>query len=312
MSDKTTIVFLGSPDFACSFLDKLSRDSRFEVLAAITQEDKPSGRKKILTPTPVKKLALSLGIPVFQPPRLNKDLELIEHLRVLNPDFLLVVAYGQIVSQKVLDLPKIKAINVHGSLLPAYRGASPIEQSLLNGDSETGLSIMEMVLMMDAGPVFTTIRQQILPTDNDLTLRQKLSEKGSSALPDILMQIKTGQLQGQPQDQSKVTFCQKINKTDGLIDPLTQTARQIFNRYRAFILWPGIFLNFQGKQLKLLSLQPAADNLPAPSPGKFHSIENRLYLGCLEGTLEILSLQLEGKTAQNTEIFLRGNRHLFD
>jgi len=309
MSDQITIVFLGSPAFSCPFLQALAADPRFHVQAVITQEDKPSGRKKILTPTPVKKLALDLGLPVFQPHRLNKDSELIEWLARQSPDFLLTVAYGQLISQKVLDLPKIAPLNVHGSILPAYRGASPLEQSLLNGDRETGLSIMQMVLEMDAGPVYSTIRETILPEDNDITLRQKLAEKGSRQLPDLLMQISKGQLKAYPQDSSAASYCQKISKSDGLIDPSTQSAEQIYNRFRAFIAWPGTYLMLDNRQLKLLDIKLAVGQ-PVES-GQFLVAGQRLFLGCQIGSIEINKLQLEGKKAQSSSEFLRGNSRLF-
>ena len=309
MPDKTTLIFLGTPEFSCPFLEQLARDERFEVLAVITQEDKPQGRKKILTPTPVKTTAERLGLKVFQPIRLNKDQELIYQLKQMSADFLLVIAYGQILSSNVLALPKIKPINVHGSILPQYRGASPIEQALLNGDNETGLSIMEMVPAMDAGPVYSFIRSQIAPDDTDLTLRQKLAHLGSLQLPDILLSIKNGKLQAIEQEEAQATFCSKITREQGQITPATQTADEIYNTWRAFYPWPGIFLNLKGKNLKLINIKPALSETIAP--GKFQIEQNRLFMGCNEGTIEILQLQMEGKTIQDSKTFLGGNRQFF-
>jgi methionyl-tRNA formyltransferase len=310
MSDKTTIVFLGSPVFACPFLAELAGDDRFEVQAVITQEDKPSGRKMILTPTPVKTMALQLGIEVFQPAKLNKDQTLIAHLTALKPDFLVVVAYGQILSQKILDIPGIKAINVHGSILPKYRGASPIEQSILNNDTVTGLSIMEMVLKMDAGAVYSVIPEPIAPHEDSQTLRLKLAALGHKALPEILLKIQNQQLTPVPQDENQATYCQKITKSDGLCNPLTESAAEIYTKYRAFIIWPGIYISVKGKKLKLLDVIPSPEGSAAP--GSFLIDNDKILLGCREGNLLVRQLQLEGKKAQSAKDFLTGNRHLLD
>lgn len=309
MADKTTLIFLGTPEFSCPFLEQLARDERFQILGVITQEDKPQGRKKVLTSPPVKVSSLKYGLEVFQPVKLNKDQLLIDKLRQLAPDFLLVIAYGQILNSKVLAIPKIKPINVHGSILPKYRGASPIEQSLLNGDTETGLSIMEMALEMDAGAVYTVIRSSIASDDTDTGLRQKLSQIGAKELPDILLAIKAGEIQSKPQNEALTTFCTKITKKDGQISPSEQTATEIYNRWRAFFPWPGIFLNIQEKQIKLIKIKPAP---PRPlAPGQFQIGPDCLYLGCKEGCLEILELQIESKKTQDVKTFLSGNRHYF-
>jgi methionyl-tRNA formyltransferase len=262
MPDKTTIVFLGSPAFSCPFLAKLVTDDRFDLQAVITQEDKPSGRQMMLTPTPVKVLAGELHLPLFQPHKLNRDKDLIEYLKKLKPDFLVVVAYGQILNQTVLDIPSVKPVNVHGSILPKYRGASPIEQALLNDDRETGLSIMEMVLKMDAGGVYSHLPVKIEPDQDSYSLRLKLAELGSTALPDLLIRIKNRQLTAFPQNEDQATYCQKIIKIDGLCNPLLESSSQIYNKFRAFKIWPGIYLSLNGKSLKLLEISPT----PGPNP----------------------------------------------
>jgi methionyl-tRNA formyltransferase len=307
MPDQTTIVFLGSPGFACPFLETLAADPRFLIQAVISQEDKPAGRKKILTPTPVKALAQQLNLPVFTPEKLNRDELLLEKIKKLKPDFLLVVAYGQILNQRVLNLPSIKSINVHGSILPKYRGASPIEQALLAGDRETGLSIMEMSLKMDTGAVYTVIRENIQPDDNNQTLRQRLSAKGAAEIGEILLKIKEGKLSAAPQDDSQASYCQKISKTDGLINPLEQTASAVYNRFRAFWGWPGIYLHHRSKSIKLLEIKTIDRTI---TPGQFEIIDNQIFLGCREGSIQILQLQPEGKNPQTAEVFLRGNLHL--
>jgi methionyl-tRNA formyltransferase len=309
MSEKINIVFLGTPEFACPFLEKLATDSRFQVKAVITQEDKPVGRKKLLTPSPIKELSQKLNLPLFQPIKLNKDLDLLSNLEKIAPDFLVVVAYGQILSNKVLQIPRIKAINVHGSILPKYRGASPIEQALLNGDSITGLSIMEMVKAMDAGPIYQILELPIADNDNNQSLRKKLSEFGASQLPDLLIQIKKGELSAIPQNETLTSYCKKINKEDGNVNPTQQTAQEIINHWKAYSIWPGIFLKQKEKTLKLIQIE--LNNTISPTPGNFEIINNQLFLGTKKGTLEIKTLQLEGKTIQDTKSFLSGNKQLF-
>ena len=310
MSEQTSIVFLGTPEFSTSFLEQLAQDDRFKILAVITQQDQPQGRKKILTPPPIKLTAQKHHLEIYQPPKLNKDSELLEKLKQLKPDFLLVIAYGQILSNEVLNIPEIKPINVHGSILPKYRGASPIEQSLLNGDTKTGLSIMEMVKEMDAGAVYTVIESPIDEHDTNQTLRNKLATLGSAKLPEILLSIKNNQLLSHPQNEQEATFCHKITRLDGLINPIEQSATEIYNRWRAFNPWPGIFMSIGDKQMKFLNIQISTTN--NISSGRFLIDGNRLYLGCKTNSLEILEIQVEGKTPQTVKSFLSGNRHYFE
>lgn len=310
MIDKTTVIFLGTPEFSCNFLEKLTTHSDFEVIGVITQEDKPTGRKKIITPPPVKITAERLGIKVFQPHRLNKDSDLLNTLKKLSPDFFVVVAYGQIISKEVLEIPKIAPINVHGSILPDYRGASPIQQSLRSGDTQTGLSIMKMDEGMDTGPVYKVIPIEIAPDDTDATLRKKMSSLGAPLLPDILLNIKKGNLTATEQDSSKATYCGKIEKADGLIDPLNMTSQEIFNKWRAFVIWPGIYMYLHDKKIQLFDIIPV--NAPTITPGKFFITKNQIFMGCKHGTIEIKTLQLEGKSQQSADSFLSGRKQLFD
>lgn len=308
MTDKTTVVFLGTPEFSCNFLEKLAHHPDFEVIGVITQEDKPMGRKKLMTSPPVKIAADTLNLTVFQPTRLNKDTNLITQLKKLAPDYFVVVAYGQIISKEVLEIPKIAPINVHGSILPDYRGASPIQQSLLNGDKQTGLSIMKMDVGMDTGPVYKTIPLEILPDDTDLSLRNKLSSIGSELLPEILLDIKKGVLKAHEQDSSKATYCGKIEKEDGLIDPFNMTSIEVYNKWRAFIIWPGIYIYLNNKKIQLLDISPISNmNI---SPGEFETTKNQIFMGCKNGVIGIKKLQLEGKSAQNANVFLSGNKQL--
>lgn len=301
------IVFLGTPDIACPFLEKLATDSRFEVQAVITQEDKKVGRKQLLTPPPIKNTATRLGLPVYQTPKLNKDTPLIEMLQKLAPDFLIVVAFGQILSSKILELPRIKPINVHGSTLPAYRGATPIEQALLNGDTATGLSVMEMDKTMDTGPIYEYYDLPIAPEDNDSTLRIKLAALGAPKLPDTLCKIADGSLKSTPQIEEKATYCAKIVKENGEIHPESETAEQIINKFRAYYVWPGIFMKVKDKIVKILEISLHEGSLPG---GKFEINGGKILLGTTSGVLEITKLQLEGKNPQSAREFINGNRQI--
>ncbi len=307
MDKPIKIVFLGTPEFSCLFLIELSKDKRFQVCAVISQENKKIGRKQILTPPPIKILADQLNLPVFQTAKLNKDLELIEKIRSYHPDFLVVIAFGQILSSSILAIPAIKAINVHGSILPKYRGASPIEQALLNGDQETGLSVMEMAKTMDTGAVYEVYREKIEANDNNQSLRDKLSKSGATRLPQTLIEIFQQNLHSTPQDESQATYCSKISKEDGLIEGKSMPAQQIINKYRAYSTWPGIYLKTHDKFLKLHQIQNT--NLQISS-GQFSYDNQYIYLGTTTTAIQINSLQLEGKTIQDSKTFLQGNKNI--
>jgi methionyl-tRNA formyltransferase len=302
------IAFLGTPAIACPSLEKLINQDGFEILAVITQPDQKIGRKQILTPTPVKELALKHNLPVFQPEKLRKDTELLNHLKSLNLDFLVVIAYGQILSQETLDIPKIAPINVHGSILPKYRGASPIEEALLNGDSETGISIMEMDEKMDEGPVYKIYKLPISPEENNQTLREKMAVLSAENLPDALFKIASGEFTAQIQDHTAATFCHKITKADGLINPRKESAETIYHKFQAYYTWPGITWNYQNRNFKIINLKVSSQKLP---PGEIQLAKNQLLIGSTSTALEILEIQMEGKKTLPIKDFLSGNRQIF-
>ncbi len=244
---KYTVIFAGTPDFSCPALESLIQDDRFNVKAVISQKDKPIGRKQIVMPTPVKRFALKYGIPIFQPEKLN---EIKEKIGEIKPDFFVVIAYGQIIPEAILKIAKWN-INLHGSILPKYRGASPIQSALLNGDKETGLSVMNIEKKMDAGAVYRTYKIHILPEDNSETVFNKLMDL-SKYLPEDLNEIANG-LEPIPQDESIATYCKKIEKKDGEIDFENEIAEEIFNKMKAFTPWPGVFFIHNGKRVKILS-----------------------------------------------------------
>lgn len=302
------IAFLGTPEIACPSLESLISDDRFKVLCVITQPDQKIGRQQVLTATPIKQVALKHNLEVFQPEKLRKDQKLIGHLKNLELDFLVVIAYGQILSKETLDIAKIAPINVHGSILPKYRGASPIEQALLNGDKETGISIMKMDEKMDEGPVYQIYTLPITTEDNNHTLRTKMGILSAEKLPETLIKIASTEFTAQPQDHSQATYCQKINKPDGFINPSTESAENIFHKFQAYFSWPNITWNYQNKNFKIHNLKIVDQVL---NPGKIKINKNQLLVGTTTKALEILEIQMEGKKALSIKDFLSGNSSIF-
>ena len=244
---KYKVVFAGTPDFACPALESLLKDDRFDVLAVVSQPDRPVGRKQVITPTPVKALAQEYGVDVLQPEKIQ-DIE--SELKDLSPDFFVVMAYGQIFPVSVLEIARWN-INLHLSLLPKYRGASPVQSSLLCGDKETGLTVMNIEEKMDAGGMYKKHVLQIEEEDNTATLFQKIGELGRK-IPNDLEDVAKG-LVAEVQDESQATFCKKIQKADGEIFWTEERSSDIFNRMRAFTPWPGVFFMYEGKRVKVLS-----------------------------------------------------------
>ncbi|MBD3327743.1 methionyl-tRNA formyltransferase [Candidatus Peregrinibacteria bacterium] len=308
MHEKIKIVYMGTPEFAVAPLKSLIENDNFEVQAVVTQPDKKIGRKQKITAPPVKKSALEYDKPVLQPDIIKNNTDFINLLKNLKPDFLVVIAFGQILPGEVLKIPTISSINVHGSLLPMYRGASPINACLLNGDAETGVSYMKMKEKMDAGPIYQLQRIPIDPIDDAKTLAEKLSTVAALQLPSVLESVSEGILDPLPQDENKASYCHKINKHDGLIDPQNETAEKILNKWRAYTPWPGIYMMHNDKKIILHDII-STDKIFNQSG--FFIENNKLFLGTKDGTLEILMLQLEGKKALKTQEFLAGNASLF-
>ena len=223
----------------------MSRDERFSVVAVVTQPDKPKGRELKLTPSPVKILAEKLNLPVLQPLK-ARDEKFIAELRELKPDLMVVVAYGQILPQAILDLPPHGCLNVHTSLLPKYRGAAPIQWAIANGEPETGVTIMKMDAGLDTGPILSTRRTPILPADDSQSLHDRLAQLGAELLVETIPDYVAGKISPQPQPAEGSSYAAKIKKEDGRID-WNQPAEKIWNRLRAFTPWPGAFTFLPGE-----------------------------------------------------------------
>jgi methionyl-tRNA formyltransferase len=244
---KPRTVFMGSPEFAIPTLRRLAQE--YPVVGVVTQPDRPSGRGRNLTPPPVKTLALQIGIPVMQPEKLRLP-EAMEQLRLWAPQLIVVAAFGQILRQEVLDLPEFGCINVHGSLLPRWRGAAPVQAAILNGDTETGISIMRMDRGVDTGPILKQRLMAILPEDTAGVLSERMAEMGAQFLGETLQDYVSGFLLPQTQPEAGVTYAPMLKKEDGLLD-FSQPADQMARRVRAFNPWPGCYMLYRATVLKI-------------------------------------------------------------
>lgn len=324
MAQPLRVIYFGTPDFALPPLAALVQNKNFEIQAVVTQEDKKVGRKQILTPPPVKQYAQEKGIPVLQPPTLRNNNEFLTMIKELAPDFIVVAVYGKFLPQEVLEAPRYSCVNIHPSLLPKYRGASPFHEALLQGDTVTGVSFMKMTEEMDSGPLYLVDRVPIDPFDNAETLRYKLMYHAAQLLPSVLEEIAQGDLQPIEQDHSKATYSKKITKEEGAINVYTQTAQEIFNKLRAYTPWPGCYLMLpltpmpeqdpsKLRRLKLLQceIDTASDQAKNTAPGQIVDItKDRIGIGTLAGLLIPLQVQLEGKKPVSISDFLRGNREM--
>jgi len=302
------IVFMGTPEFSVPPLEYLIK-SEYQVVGVYTQPDRPTGRGRTLEQLPVKRVALQHGLEVFQPIKLRNPDE-VAKLADLKPGLILVAAFGQILPQSVLDIPPFGCLNIHPSLLPKYRGATPIPAAIIGGDKETGVTIMLMDAGMDTGPIITQIIVGIEPDDTTESLTTKLAQAGVRLLGEALPLWFERSLKSQPQDESKATYTTPINKDDGLVN-WQMAAEEISRRVRAFYPWPGCYTWWQGKLLKILVAVPLHKG-KGLSPGKviaFTSGQSAVVgVETGDGVLGLLRVQLEGKRALTSAEFLQGQR----
>ena len=300
------LVFMGTADLSCASLQKLAGNPDFQVLAVVTQPDKPKGRELKLTASPVKVLAEKLRLTVLQPLKARDD-QFIGQLRALKPALLVVVAYGQILPQALLDAPPHGCLNVHTSLLPKYRGAAPIQRAIADGNPETGVTIMKMDAGLDTGPILSLRRTPILPTDDSQILHDRLAQLGADLLVETIPGYVSGMIQPQPQPTEGSTYAAKIRKEDGKID-WNQPAGKIWNRLRAFTPWPGgfTFLQVEPKPqlLKIWKAEPVDKN--GRSGDVLAADKTGIIVGCGQGSLRITELQREGGKRLTAEQFLAG------
>lgn len=296
------IVFLGTPAVAVPSLQALVSGCH-EVAAVFTQPDRPKGRGNQITESPVKRAAAELGIPIHQPERIRRP-ESIEVLRVLRPDMMVVVGYGQIIPQTIIDIPRHGILNVHASLLPKYRGAAPIQWAIANGETETGVTIMRIDAGLDTGNMLLKQALTIEPSETAPELSARLAPLGANLLLEAIRQIEAGTSAEERQDDSLASYARILKKEDGLID-WHRPAIVIYNRLRGFTPWPGAYTTFHGQQLSVLRARvPGRSDLPT---GRLYVQGKSLLVACGEDTsLEIEELQLAGKKRMQAESFLNG------
>ena len=304
MTQSLGLVFCGTPQFAVPTLEKLVA-AGFRVRLVVTQPDRPKGRGLELFPSPVKESALSLNLPITQPDRIKTNDELRAQLAALKPDAIIVVGYGRLIPQWMLDLPPLGNINLHASLLPKYRSAAPIQWAIAQGETVTGVTTMRLDAGLDTGDILLQQEIAIVPDDTAETLAPRLASIGADLVVETLRGLQAGVIQPHPQDNSLASLAPILTKEDGLVD-FSRSAVEICNRLRGFQPWPGAHTRSRGKNLQILKARPAGDAVP---PAELRIQGDRLLAGCGHGTsLELLELQLEGKKRTAARDFLHGYR----
>jgi methionyl-tRNA formyltransferase len=298
---------MGTPELARTSLQALLSCRDFQTIAVVTQPDRPKGRNLKLTPSPVKELAIKSNLPVLQPERARNE-NFIEELRQLKPDLIVVAAFGQILPQSILDLPKFGCINVHTSLLPKYRGAAPIQWAILNDEYETGVTIMKMDAGMDTGAIVMQEKTLIHEGDDAESLHDRLATIGAELLMRAIPDYVSAKIAARPQPAEGVSFAPKIKKQDGEID-WTKPARVVWNRVRGLVPWPGAFTHAPAEPKPyLLKIWEAEAIRKSGSPGQIMSADKSgIVVGCGQDSLRIRQLQLEGGKRLNAQQFLAGH-----
>jgi methionyl-tRNA formyltransferase len=295
------LVFLGTPAFAVPTLER-TVEAGHHVLAVLTQPDRARGRGQHAAAPPVKEAALRLGLPVYQPERVRRP-EAVEYLRGLAPDSMVVVGYGQIIPQSVIDLAPLGIINVHASLLPAYRGAGPIQWAILNGETRTGVTTMRIDAGLDTGDMLLKAETAIDPEEDATELGRRLAAMGADLLVETLRGLKAGTIVPEKQDPASATYAPLLKKEDGRID-WTLSAAAIHNRVRGLQPWPGAYTTLRGHMLHVWKARPLAGPC---APGRIVSLKP-LAIGCGEDRLELIEVQLEGRKRMPAADFANGHR----
>ncbi len=300
------IVFCGTPDFAVPSLRRLAERPEFSIEAVITQPDRPRGRGQHVSASPVKEAALEIGLHVYQPESIKSESSQ-EFLKRAAPDAVVIIAYGQIIPARLLTIPRLGWINVHGSLLPHYRGAAPIHWAIANGETVTGLTTMQIDAGMDTGP--TLLRREIAigPEETSPELALRMSAIGADLIAESLLQLDRGEISPAPQEDKNVSYAPILKKENGRID-WKQTAQQIYNRMRGFTPWPGAYATFRGQTCNLWG-RPETRSTEGEviAPGEIFSSGKEIYAACGEGTcLRLESIQIEGRKKVSAREFANG------
>jgi methionyl-tRNA formyltransferase len=310
------LVFCGTPSFAVPALEKLV-EAGHSVPLVVTQPDRPRGRGMDVAVSPVKNAATRLGIAVLQPGTIKNNVEFRDELTAIRPDAIIVVGYGRIIPQWMIDLPRLGNLNLHASLLPKYRGAAPIQWAIANGESVTGVTTMRIDAGLDTGDILMQRELPISLEDTAETLGPKLASIGAELMVETLRGLETGEVRPTPQDHSQATLAPILKKEDGRMD-FTRSAEDLFNRLRGFQPWPGAFTIFKGKTLQVHRAQPWQQTVKL-TPGEVAVEGTRLFVGCGKGddkdkdkntatALELIEIQLEGKRRMTAQEFINGYR----
>jgi methionyl-tRNA formyltransferase len=300
------IVFMGTPDFAVPSLERLIADG-YDIVGVFTQPDKPKNRGMKLTPSPVKVCAQAHDLPVFQPTSFKKEPEALETLKSLEPDLVVVAAFGQILPQAVLDVAKLGNINVHSSLLPKYRGAAPINWAILNGEEETGVTIMKVVLALDAGDIISQVKTPIDPDETVETLHDRLAQLGAQLLGETIPHIADGTATYTPQEESQSNYAPMLSRELSPID-WTRSAKEIHNQVRGLIPWPATSATLGDTQFKIFTMEETGETTQK-APGTVVSTDKTgILMACGDGkVLRIVELQAAGKKRMKAADYLRGH-----
>lgn len=307
MSQPLRVLMMGTPEFAVPVLESLLQ-AGYQVVGVFTQPDKPVGRRRVLTPPSLKVAAQKWGLPVFQPASLRQEAAL-QEVRELRPDLAVTAAYGQLLPQRFLDIPTYGCLNVHGSLLPRWRGAAPIQRALMVGDKETGITIMKTVLALDAGPVLGNVTVEIASDDTYDTLHDKLAQAGSRLLVNLIPNYVSGQLEPKAQEEAGVTYAERILRADELID-FSQSVQTVYNHLRALTPAPGGTASFQGQPMKLWSDGPSSlGSGEAGQIGEAKIVANgETMVRCADGWLRLTEVQPAGKRRMLAADWVRGQK----
>ncbi len=298
---------MGTPEFAVASLQALLECDSIEIVAVYTQPDKEAGRGRKIGMSAVKEFALEKGLQIMQPATLKSE-EAAAEMKRFSPNVTVVSAYGKIIPENILSIPPFGCLNIHPSMLPKYRGATPIPSAILNGDKTTGVSVMLLDQGMDTGPVFRQCEEEILDVDTAETLSARLAQAGARVLMEVLLPWLEGKIQPVPQDDSKATYTSIISKEDGQAD-WRHSAVEIWRKVRAYQPWPGCYTSWKGKNLKIAAAVPL--DIKGDKPGAIILIKDidspaRVGISCGSGVLGLLRVQIEGKKEMSAEEFMRG------
>ncbi len=299
------VIFMGTPSFAVVSLKYLVEQGH-EIVGVVTQEDKPFGRKRILTPPPVKVYAEEKGLPVYQPKTLKEE-TFLDTISSLEPDVIVVVAYGKLLPKEILTLPPFGCINVHGSILPRYRGASPIHGALMDGLKETGVTTMVMDEGLDTGDMLLTLTLPIAETDDIAALTEKLAALGGEAIVKTLDGLEKGTLKPIPQEEEKATWTKRITVEMGRLD-FTKDALALYHLYQALCVWPGVYCMFREKKVKIIKMEIGEREKNVGKPGEILWMRGNMEVACGKGSLRVLTIQPENKQKMEPKDFANGYR----